>query len=74
MEFAIPGFIQNLCTPNALSTLLEYLVDYASPETVAAGKRQIAAELAKLPEGSRKRDLLDRLRRIEENNERDLHF
>ena len=38
MEFAIPGFIQNLCTPNALSTLMEYLVDYASPETRAAGE------------------------------------
>ena len=25
MEFAIPGFIQNLCTPNALTTLMEYL-------------------------------------------------
>jgi hypothetical protein len=33
MEYAIPGFIQRLCTPNALSTLMEYLVDYASPET-----------------------------------------
>ena len=32
MEFAIPGFIQNMCTPNALTTLQEYLVDYASPE------------------------------------------
>ncbi len=30
MEFAIPGFIQNLCTPNALTTLMEYLIDYAS--------------------------------------------
>ena len=38
MEFAIPGFIQNFCTPNALSTLMEYLVDYASPETRAAGE------------------------------------
>ena len=35
MEFAIPGFIQHLCTPNALSTLMEYLLDYASPETRA---------------------------------------
>ena len=38
MEFAIPGFIQNFCTPNALTTLMEYLVDYASPET-RAGRR-----------------------------------
>lgn len=74
MEYAIPGFIQNLCTPNALSTLLEYLVDYASRETYEAGKRLIAQEVAKMPEGTRKEQLLDRLRRIEQTDERDLYF
>ena len=54
MEFAIPGFIQNLCTPNALSTLMEYLIDYASPETRAAGEAAIAREIEKLPDGERK--------------------
>ena len=74
MEFAIPGFIQNLCTPNALSTLMEYLVDYASPETRAAGEAAVRREIEKLPDGERKRQLLDRLRRIAENDERDLYF
>ncbi len=74
MEFAIPGFIQNLCTPNALSTLMEYLVDYASPETRAAGEAAVRREIKKMPEGQRKRQLLDRLRRIVENDERDLYF
>jgi len=74
MEFAIPGFIQNFCTPNALSTLMEYLVDYASRETYEAGRRLIGEEVAKLPEGKRKRQLLDRLRRIEETDDRDLYF
>jgi 2-iminoacetate synthase len=74
MEFAIPGFIQNFCTPNALSTLLEYLIDYASPQTRAAGEAAIRGELEKLPEGERKQQLLDRLGRIVDNNERDLHF
>ena len=74
MEFAIPGFIQNLCTPNAMSTLLEYLIDYASPETRKAGEAAIRREIEKLPEGERKRQLLDRLRRIAENDERDLYF
>jgi 2-iminoacetate synthase len=74
MEFAIPGFIQNLCTPNALSTLMEYLIDYASPETRAAGEEVIRAEIQKLPESERKRQLLDRLRRIVERDERDLLF
>jgi 2-iminoacetate synthase len=74
MGFSIPGFIQNLCTPNALSTLMEYLIDYASPETRAIGESAIRREVQKLPEGQRKRQLLDRLRRIAENDERDLYF
>jgi 2-iminoacetate synthase len=74
MEFAIPGFIQNLCTPNALSTLMEYLIDYASAETRTAGEATIHREIENLPESERKRQLLDRLRRISENDERDLYF
>jgi 2-iminoacetate synthase len=74
MELAIPGFIQNLCTPNALSTLMEYLQDYASTETYAAGQRLIERELAKMPEGTRKAELLDRLRKIREDDLRDLYF
>ncbi len=74
MEYAIPGFIQNFCTPNALSTLMEYLVDYASPETRRAGEAAVRRELEKLPDGERKRLLLDRLQRISETEERDLFF
>ena len=74
MEFAIPGFIQQMCTPNALTTLCEYLVDYASEETRTAGEKLIEEELRKLPDDERKTELLDRLRRIRENDERDLYF
>jgi 2-iminoacetate synthase len=74
MEFAIPGFIKRYCTPNALSTLVEYLVDYASAETRAAGEKAVAAELDKLPDGQPKRDLLDRLQRIRQTDQRDLYF
>ncbi len=74
MEFAIPGFIQNLCTPNALTTLLEYLIDYASSETRAQGETVIERELGKLPESQRKRQLLDRLDRIRRRDEHDLPF
>lgn len=74
MEFAIPGFIKRFCTPNALLTLQEYLMDYASPETKAAGVRQMAAELEQLEEGKIKEELLRRLKRIEEEGERDLRF
>ncbi len=74
MEFAVPGFIANLCTPNALCTLTEYLQDYASPETKKIGEALLQNELAKIPDGSRKIDLLGRLRRIAEKDERDLYF
>ena len=73
MEFAIPGFIKRYCTPNALTTLEEYLVDYASPQTRHAGEKIITDELAQLPDGAAKTELLDRLRRIREGEERDLY-
>ena len=74
MEFAIPGFIKRFCTPNALSTLTEYLVDYASPETRAAGEKRVAEELAQLPDGPMKHQLLERLERIKTSDDRDLYF
>jgi len=74
MEFAVPGFIQRMCTPNALTTLQEYLVDYASPATRAAGERLLAQQLADMPDGDRKRELLRRLKRIAETGERDLYY
>ncbi len=74
MEFAIPGFIRRFCTPNALTTLMEYLADYASWETYQRGKELIARELEKLPEGRRKQELISRLKRIETSEERDLFF
>jgi 2-iminoacetate synthase len=73
MEFAIPGFIQNFCTPNALLTLEEYLADYASPATRAAGEKIIGAELAKMSEGRGKAEVARRLERIR-SGERDLYF
>jgi 2-iminoacetate synthase len=74
MEFAIPGFIQRLCTPNALTTLQEYLIDYASPATRAAGERLLAQQLAAMPDNDEKRELQRRLQRIESTDERDLCY
>jgi 2-iminoacetate synthase len=74
MEFAIPGFIKRFCTPNALSTLTEYLVDYATPETRAIGLKVIEDELAKIAESPQKAELLDRLKKIRETDARDLVY
>ena len=73
MELAIPGFIQRFCTPNALSTLMEYLMDYASPETRAAGEKLIAEQLAKMPDSPQKKELARRLEAIRTTDQRDLY-
>ena len=41
--------ILNCCHPNAIMTLTEFLVDYASPETRKIGFELIKRELAKIP-------------------------
>ncbi len=46
MDLAKPGEIQRHCDPNGLSTFLEYLLDYASPETRAQGEALIAEKIA----------------------------
>jgi 2-iminoacetate synthase len=74
MEFAIPGFIKRFCTPNALSTLMEYLVDYASAPTKAAGEKLLAEELAKMEDSPQKRQLIERLEQIRTTAKRDLYF
>ena len=48
MQICKSGKIQDCCTPNALLTLQEYLLDYASPETKALGERLIRQEVDKL--------------------------
>lgn len=74
MEYAIPGFIEKFCSPNALTSLMEYLVDHASPATRAAGLARVEQELARMDDGPRTRELAERLRRIREDGARDLHY
>ncbi len=74
MEFSIPGFIKEFCTPNALLTLEEYLVDYATAETRMIGEKLIGEELARIEDGTMKDDLVKRLSEIKDNQNRDLYF
>ena len=46
MDLAKPGAIKDHCDPNALSTFLEYLLDYGSPDTVKEGEKLIGDTLA----------------------------
>jgi 2-iminoacetate synthase len=45
MDLAKPGEIKYRCDPNALSTFREYLQDYASADTRAAGEQLICRTL-----------------------------
>lgn len=64
MDLAKPGEIKHHCDPNALSTFLEYLLDYGSPATRAAGEALIARRLASMEEPGRRRTekMLERVR------------
>ena len=73
MSLCKSGRISLCCTPNALMTLKEYLMDYAAPETREIGERMIAASLDGIPEGRVREITIERLQRIE-NGERDFRF
>ncbi len=49
MSLVKSGQIANCCQPNALMTLKEYLMDYASPDTQAKGEALIEKEMNKIP-------------------------
>lgn len=49
MSLCKSGQILNCCHPNALMTLKEYLMDYASEDTKKTGEKLIKAELARIP-------------------------
>jgi 2-iminoacetate synthase len=55
MDLAKPGDIKQHCDPNGLSTFLEYLIDYASPDTREVGERTIADALAGMDDWPRER-------------------
>ncbi len=73
MSLCKSGQIQNCCLPNALMTLKEYLMDYASPETRKAGEELIMREVDDIP-NPRTREFAER--HLEEigNGERDFRF
>ncbi len=73
MSLCKSGQIQNCCLPNALMTLKEYLIDYASPETKKAGDEMILREVETIPNENARRIVKERLGLIEKG-ERDFRF
>ncbi len=74
MSLCKSGQIQNCCHPNALMTLKEYLMDYASPETREVGEKLIKAELNNIPKEKVRAIAENYLREIETEGKRDFRF
>ncbi|MBN2708665.1 MAG: [FeFe] hydrogenase H-cluster radical SAM maturase HydG [Calditrichaceae bacterium] len=74
MEFAIPGFIEQFCTPNAILTLMEYLTDYASPETRISGEKLIGKEINSVKNSIIKSKVLEQIDKIKTSDARDFYF
>src|ERR1035437_2081233 len=76
MEFSVPGFIKRFCTPNAILTLSEYLVDYAPAHTAEKGWELIEKELTGLKSAEEKVNVTEIRNRIEQikAGKRDLYF
>lgn len=74
MSLCKSGQIQNCCHPNALMTLQEYLMDYASPETKRIGDLLIDKEVLNVPNEKARAVVLENLKLIRENNRRDFRF
>jgi len=73
MEFSVPGFIKRFCSPNAILTLAEYLIDYAPEDTASKGWKLINDQLNKLNMHINVDELTRRIERIKAG-ERDLYY
>lgn len=73
MSLCKSGQIQNCCHPNALMTLKEYLIDYASPETRRIGEALIEKEIDNIGKPELRPKVREELKKIESGT-RDLYF
>ena len=73
MSLAKSGQIANCCQPNALMTLKEYLMDYASPDTLQKGLKVIDEEMKRVPNDKVRARAQENLIAIEAG-ERDFRF
>lgn len=74
MSLCKSGQIQNCCHPNALMTLMEYLMDYANDDTREIGEELIKQELTKIPNEKVRKIAAEHIFDIANNNKRDFRF
>ena len=63
-------WIKKKCEPNSVGTFLEYLIDYASPETQALGEKVIREEMSHM--GDKEADVSERIMRAIRKGKRDV--
>jgi len=73
MRLLKSGQIANICQPNAMMTLKEFLIDYASEETKAKGDALIEEKLSLIPNEKVREICREHLKEIENGN-RDFRF
>ena len=73
MEFSVPGFIKRFCTPNAILTLSEYIMDYATEGIEEKGWKVIENNLGKLEDERLVKNIRSKIDRIKQG-ERDLYY
>lgn len=73
MSLCKSGQILNCCHPNALMTLKEYLIDYATEDTKKIGNKLIETELEKIPNEKVKQIAIQNIENII-NGGRDFRF
>jgi 2-iminoacetate synthase len=70
MDMAKPGLIKQKCEPNSVGTFLEYLMDYASPETREIGEKIIREEMSHMSD--KEADVSERIMRAIRKGKRDV--
>ena len=73
MEFSVPGFIKRFCTPNAILTLAEYIMDYAKEDTAIKGWKLIDKNVSSLNEPKLEASVKMKIDRIKQG-QRDLYY
>ncbi|MCY6355670.1 [FeFe] hydrogenase H-cluster radical SAM maturase HydG [Clostridium sp. ZS2-4] len=73
MRLAKSGQIQNVCGPNAMMTLMEFILDYGDEELYKKGEALIREEAAKIEREDVKKLVFDNLERLKKG-ERDLYL
>jgi len=73
MEFSVPGFIKRFCSPNAILTLAEYLLDYAPEKTAIKGWELIEKNIELLDSENIKNEVRKKISLLKEGK-RDMYF